>query len=223
MAVIKLGPMIADIRNSIGGTTFARNRAGHFARQRVKPVDMASERQQAVRNAVATLQNDWRTTLTATQRAGWNNLGDVGGGSNALGDRIRLTGIQCYIRTNVIMLLAGESQITDAPPVPYEIGIPTLVFSATVATGLKLDSITPALNAGDILQIQVSGKFSPTRSFFKGPWPVIAWIDSTATPPLSLTGVPPYVDGDRYFVAARLVTATGRVSVINRFELNVIA
>ena len=223
MAVIKLGAAISDIRGSIGGTTFARNRSGLFARARVKPVDDRTPRRNAVRNAVAALQNSWRATLTAVQRAGWDNLGDVAGGSNALGDKIRLTGINCYLRTNVILLLADESSIDDAPPIPYEIAMPVLVFASAVTAGVTLESITPALEVGDVLQVQLSAVYSPTRNFHKGPWPIVAWLNSTDTPPVTLSTGQPYVIGDRHFIAARLVAADGRVSAINRFQTDCVA
>lgn len=223
MAVIKLGPMISDIRGSIGGTTFARGPAGIYARGRVKPVDPSSPRQQAVRNAVAYCQAYWRSTLTQIQRDSWDHLGTVSGIQGSLGEKIRLTGAQAFIRTNAIVRLAGGTIVDAAPSVPYEIDMPVLVFLAEETAGVTLESITPALAVGDVLQIQTSAVYSPTRNFCKGPWPEIQWLDSVDEEPIALTTGTDYAIGDRFFMAARLVTALGRVTVINRYQIDVVA
>jgi len=220
MAVIKLGPMITDIRGSIGGTTFARNRSGMYARTRVKPVDPSSSRQQAVRNAVATCQDYWRSTLTQAQRDGWDNVGSVGGGVGALGDQIRLTGIQAYIRVNVIALLAGLATWDTAPALPASCLCPDLTFTLIETPGLVITAIDPVTPAGGILQIQVSGVHSATKNFYKGPWPYAHWFLTADTEPVSVAAGEPYVTADRLFVAARAVDASGRISSINRFTLN---
>jgi len=220
MAVIKLGPMITDIRGSIGGTTFARNRSGMYARTRVKPIDPSSTRQQSVRNAVAACQTAWRDTLTQAQRDGWDNVGAVGGGTGALGDQIRLTGIQAYIRVNVIVLLAGLAAFATAPALPYHTALPALTFTCVETPGLVITATTPVIAAGAALQIQVSGVYSATKNFFKGPWPYAMWFLTADTVPISIPAGEPYITADRLFVAARYVDEVGRISQVNRFTIN---
>lgn len=223
MAVIKPGPMISDIRGSINGVTFGRNRAGLFARQRVAPVQPGTEKQTNVRNAVSYLQNLWRVTLTNEERATWENLGTISGGIGALGDKIRLTGIQCFLRTNVIKRIAGHTVIITAPPVPYEISCPVLVFYSRVTAGVSLESIAPGMVEGDTLQLQISPVFSPTRNFYKGPYDHTWWRKHNGEYPFTLSTGQPYTLGDRHFITARYVDLLGRVSVINRFVKDVVA
>lgn len=212
MAVIKLGPMISDIRGSIGGTTFARNRAGIFARQRVKPVDDPSERKTAVRTGMLALQDYWRDTLTAAERATWEAQGTIQGAQGALGDKIRLTGAQAFIRTNMLMHLTGHALVDAAPTLPFGTSLPELTFTSEATTGVILTYVNPpnATQDNAALQIQVSPVFSLTRNYYKGPWPLIHFIHLATQPPQTLTTGQPYKVGDRFFLAMRFVDKVGR-------------
>jgi len=217
MAVIKPGPMISDIRGSINGVTFGRNRAGLFARQRVAPVQAPSARRTAVRNAVAYCQQYYRATLTAPQQAAWLGLGDIAGGLNALGDKIRLTGQQAFLRVNVIQRLAGNALIAAAPGPPFETSCPIPTCTVDHATGLILTAVAPALAAGDTLQVQIGNKVGTGRNFYKGPWATIEWLFTSTTFPHTLVAPAGLATGDRFHTAWRFINAVGRVSVTNYY------
>lgn len=222
MAVFKPGPAISDIRGSINGVTFGRNRAGLFMRQRVAPVQPNTPVQTLVRNFLATLQTRYRVTLTEGQRLGWDSLGTLAGGIGALGDRIRLTGQQAYIRTNSIRLRGQLATIDDAPAAPFEIPCTKIVLSGAVLVGLQLDSVLPALVAGDLLQVQISAPYSQARYFCKGPYPTYTLFHSLTVFPVVLVLPADCAVDDRFFVRARYVDLVGRVSVHQYYVENIV-
>lgn len=98
----------------MGGTTFARNRAGIYTRARVAPTQPRTDSQQANRAAFATLTQQWRT-LTTTQIAGWNSLASSVTLTDTLGHSYMPSGMQLFISCNRNLGLIGATSITEPP------------------------------------------------------------------------------------------------------------
>jgi hypothetical protein len=109
-----VSPIIADARNKIGGSVFARNRAGVYARALVAPVQPRTPSQQANRAIFASLTSAWKT-LSAANRASWNTLAPSIILKDSLGQSYMPSGLQLYISCNRNLLQAGQSQIAHAP------------------------------------------------------------------------------------------------------------
>lgn len=217
MALLILGPMVAEARGSIGGTVFSRNRAGHIARQRVKPVNPASERQETIRASIQNLQNAWRSVVTAAQRLAWEHYADGTPLQNRLGGTNRLTGLNMFMRVNVIRLNIGTTYLTDAPTTPGSAGFPLIVTDGIAATGFRIASVTPVIAAGDYLQILASGSRPQTRNFFNGPYTQTQYLDSATVFPFVVVGPAYTAAGQRYFAKGRYITDDARVSNDFRF------
>jgi len=213
MAIFRPGPMIADIRGSINGVTYLRTRAGLVARQRVSPINRQTPRQVAVRNAVAYLQEYWRTLLTPELRQPWEDLGTLGGGNNALGDHIRMTGVQMFIRTNVLLILRGYAIVTASPAPPSETSISAPTFLCTAANGLTIETLTPAIGASEHLFWQISPLLPQSRNFYKGPWEELHDMDSVSALPYTIIAPPGLAIGNRVVIRIRQMDAVGRLSV----------
>lgn len=212
MAIIKAGPIIGDIRGSIGGQTFSRNRFGAYSRQRVVPVNPSSARQNAVRVAMNQLQVNFRTLLTAAQQNAWRDYAQGTPTLNRLGDSIHLTAINMFIRANVIKLLAGEASVDDAPSTPGIAAIPTLAITGTAAGGVVVAAPDPVIATDAILQLRVSGAKPFTVNYFSSPYTATFYaLDATVFPLTIVTAAAAEI-GQRYFVKARYVLADGRVS-----------
>lgn len=212
MAIIKAGPIIGDIRGSIGGQTFSRNRFGAYSRQRVIPVNPATTRQENVRAAMSQLQERFRNTLTQAQKDGWKAYASETPLLNKLGDQILPTAINMFLRANVINLLAGNSAIDDAPSTPGIAAIPVLTFTGTAAAGISAVAPSPVLAAGDVLQYQISPAKPFSVNFFKGPFNSTVYADSGDTFPLELVPAASTSIGQRWFIQARFVAASGAAS-----------
>jgi len=68
-----LSSLIGDLRGSIGGQTYSRNKAGAFIRQRVKPVNPQTVRQQNARYRFGNMSILFQS-LTSAQKTCWENF-----------------------------------------------------------------------------------------------------------------------------------------------------
>jgi len=212
MALYRPGPILTDARGSIAGCTFSRNRSGLLIRQRVKPIDPNTPAQAQSRDRVRDLQYAWRSTLDATDRIGWSALADSVAGTNMLGSPIRLTAVNHFIAVNSLRLCQGAAILHVAPPPPATTQIPDLIFVGTTALGIKLTSITPISDPGDLIFIRMSDAHSVTRNFYKTPWPRFFHEAASITLPLSLIHPSEVVIGQRWFIQARYMSVLGRLS-----------
>jgi hypothetical protein len=107
--------LITSASGSAGGLTASHNRGGQYFRARTVPTNPSSERQQTIRERFAYLSDYWSETLTAAQRTGWSAYAPSVKLPNALGDTGSPTGQQAFMRTNLVLLEAGEPVRAAAP------------------------------------------------------------------------------------------------------------
>jgi len=160
MAIIKMGAVVTDIRNSLGGHVFSRGRSGAIMRTKVTPLNPQTTFQQASRAKLAAISTQWRG-LTEDQRIAWNNAVENFLGTNVFGDSVRPTGKNLFTGLNINLLNIDRPTITD-PPLPVSItsvditsfsgaaGIPALDFVQDGTNGSQdmLISCTAALSSG---------------------------------------------------------------------------
>lgn len=214
MGLVRLGPLVADIRGAVGGVVFARGYAGTYARNRTKPVYPGSPKQNARTALMSTLVAHWQGTLTNPERVAWNALGTHTAFRNALGDDFSPSGFNCYARTNFLLDLTGQSLVTAAPAQAITPALPATI-DYLEGTGIRITGIGAfdTSVAGQVLH-QSSLNLPQSRFFFKGPWDslgsfVIATLDSlphTFFPEASCD------QGKRNWIRFKIVAATGSIS-----------
>jgi len=170
MALIKYGPTIASASGSVGGTTFARNRAGAYIRQRSKPVVPVSARRTQINGWLGDLVAYWQTTLGASDRAKWDAAAKTTSFPNKLGDAYTPTGLNLYIRTNASLYCCAQAKLATPPinPVGPPLG-PTLTYDT--GDGVRIATIgswDPTLTGW--LLIHVSAPCRPSINYHKGPY-----------------------------------------------------
>lgn len=147
MANILFGGGIADARGSIAGTVFSKNRSGSYIRNRTKPVNPNSPRQQAVRNILGYIVNVWSQVLTPAQRAKWGTYADNVNWKNKLGETIKLTGFNHFCRCNVARQSNGYSLMDAGPDVlvlpPTDADFACTVSEATQQVTVTFDDTQP--------------------------------------------------------------------------------
>ena len=226
MALIKLGPLVADIRGSIGGTVFARNRGGAYARNRTTPLNPQSAAQVAVRAAFGVLSNNWTTVLTQDERDAWDAWAGQVPVPNAFGEDRFLSGINAYVAGNSLLSQAGAPLVTNAPTV-FAKG-PTVVGEYLIASGTDTGILTsiggfvPAAG-GVYINTYVSAPQNQGIGFFKGPFR-FANSALVTDPGVDIPEGPfplpsPVAAGQPVFIRTRIVTPDGRVggSTVGRF------
>lgn len=221
MALVKYGGGILDMRGSIGGNTYARNRYGAYARARVVPVNPNTTRQQGIRAAMSALVQRWNTTLTQPQRDGWDNYAANVDWKNKLGETQKLTGFSHYIRSGIAMDTASLG-IQDEPPSILSLpdGDPDFTVTADEASGeisVAFDDALAWLNeTGSGMSIFSGQPVKTTVNYFTGPWrhgTTLLGDDTTPlTTPQVFTPNFPVVEGQKIFCYGRILLATGRVS-----------
>lgn len=232
MALVKFGGGITQMTGSIGGTTFARNRYGNYARARTKPTNPNTAGQQIVRAALAELTVRWAQTLTAGQRTGWNQYGSIVLMKNKLGEDIILSGFNHYIRSNAIRHSQAVAPV-DAAPVIFELPAqdPTLALTASEATqqlSMVIDNTMDwATEDGALIFFFQGQPQNAQRNFFAGPWrylTAIAGIDpGGAATPVVANAVFAIAETQHLWVYARIQRADGRISTPFRADILVAA
>jgi hypothetical protein len=105
----------SEIRGSVNGVTYARNRFGLYARAKASPVQPRTPAQTERRAQLTTLSQRWRT-LDESARAEWRALADELTRSDTLGLTYRLTGLQAYLQFNLWRALLRIPIQDNAPP-----------------------------------------------------------------------------------------------------------
>jgi len=115
MALIKLGAIAQDIRGTLNGNVFARNRGGAYVRSKVSPLQPVSEASSRSRAMFKAVSQRWASELTPAQATAWNNFAAVHPFLNVFGDSITLIGVAMYQALNRRNRECGEAWIDDAP------------------------------------------------------------------------------------------------------------
>lgn len=216
MALILTGPTVAVISGSIGGTVFARNRYGNYARNRTKPVDPGSVSQNAYRTRVSNAVVAWQA-LTAAQRDMFNAKAQTTVLNNRIGQSFHPSGINLFIRTYNLLDFAGLAQVTT-PPVSPIVQDPESAFVYVADPGFTYTCDHNLLAAGCKVLIWFMYNVTNSTYFYKGPYPYssqqtpASLADDTAT--LATNAV---INADSsMFGMVRVVNADGGASHARR-------
>lgn len=114
MALLVPGAVVSVLSGKIGGTVFARNRGGAYARSYAIPTRVTSTLAQAQKAAFAAASQGY-ANLTTAQIAAWDQYGQENPVSNRIGQLITLKGQSWYVGCNTRLIVAGETPLTLPP------------------------------------------------------------------------------------------------------------
>lgn len=221
MAIIQVGPVVSDIRGSINGVTFGRNRAGLFARQRVVPVDPNTPAQVTARAIMAALAIAWRNTLSPAQRSAWNALGTTTVFKNSLGEDFNPSGIMLFVRSGALQTRAGQTILAD-PPVQAVVQLGQITMVHTAGQGIEVTSVIGTeVTSGDAIA-QKSTNLSQGISFFKGPFlQTLVWpVEDFAALPVLVVPNSALLVSRRYFIRVRVIQDDGSATAPSIFTVD---
>jgi len=227
MALIKFGGGVVGMAGKIAGTVFARNRYGQYARGWAKPVNVNTERQDAVRGLTGILAAAWRALDTAV-RDGWKDYADAVPMVNRLGETMNLSGYNHYCRSNAARMHAGLDIVDDAPTVlALAEQDPDLEVALDVQSqelDITFDETADWVGEdGAAMMVFMGLPQNPTVNFFNGPWRYAGKIEGNATTapsaPATVSCPFPVAAGQRVFVQARISRAGGRLSAPFRAQV----
>jgi len=141
-ALVKFGGGVSGMSGKLGGTVFARNKTGAYARNWVNPINPNTTSQQTVRANFADLISGWKDLSRADQQA-WETMAPQYPYTNRLGEASEYSGQQLYNHLNMNLKVIGAT-ILDAPLVPQ-------TFSTTVVSTLTMTLTAGSLTTGDLV------------------------------------------------------------------------
>ncbi len=122
-----LSQLASDIRGSIDGLTFSRNRFGRVIRAKVAPVNPSTSDQDRVRQLFGDLSHLWSTGIGEDNTSAWHTAATSTTLYDSLGQAYTPTGQNLFVGVNLIRRLIGESvtlvpQIGGSFPLLYTVG-----------------------------------------------------------------------------------------------------
>lgn len=154
MAKFSPGPAVAEIRGSIGGTTFSRSRYGAYMRMRAKPVVSHSIYATYAKARMTAATQAWQG-LTASQKASWNHWALSNPITGSLGEPQILTGHVAFVGLYVRALIATLTPLTVPPIVPAPSPLTSLTLTCDIGAGAVSAVFTPTpTGANDFLWIR---------------------------------------------------------------------
>lgn len=223
MALIKFGGGITEMRGSLAGNVYARNRFGAYSRARTKPVNPNSPRQTGARIIMMYLAEQWRESpMTDAFRLAWEVYANSVNWQNMLGETVHLTGFNMFIRGNAANIINGKA-LNYAGPTDLGLpaGDPLFQVAISAANGMTVtydDTMDWADENGAYLMIYHGEPQNPTRNFFGGPWRYSGSLGGVnGAPPPSPQGPWPSnawteIEGQKWWVRARIARSDGRLS-----------
>lgn len=115
MALIKLGGLAQDVRGSLNGMVFSRNRGGQYVRQKVSPLQPVSPWSARSRSIFKAVAQRWAQVLEPEQRQAWNAFAALHPFINVFGDSTLLSGVAFYEAANARLAQCGQAYVDDAP------------------------------------------------------------------------------------------------------------
>ena len=162
MALIKLGALAQDVRGSLNGSTFSRNKGGAYVRSKVSPVQPVSDFSANSRQAFKIASQAWASSLTATERGAWIAFAAIHPFINVFGDSINLSGIAFFQAANKRLQQLGFPMVADAPTewdvTPPGAIAPTISVDGAGNMSLLINPTTPPEVSTDIAYLFATTK-----------------------------------------------------------------
>jgi hypothetical protein len=130
MANIKYGPLVADVRGSVGGTCFSRGSGGGIVRNAPKPCNPRTPLQVALRARLAMLTAYWSKTMDQPHRDQWSDYAAGTSWSNKVGGSAIITGLAAFVRFHTTYLQWGGDIVEDGPTMVGHAGTPSFTITA---------------------------------------------------------------------------------------------
>lgn len=150
MAKFMPGPAVAEVRGSVGGTTFSRNRYGAYMRNRAKPIVKVTDYTTLAKARMITATQAWQN-LSANQRISWRQWARGNPIVGSLGQPQQLTGHAAFVGIHIRLAHVLQPPRTDPPPMPAPPPLLTLTVVPNKTLGTCEMTFTPALTAGEVI------------------------------------------------------------------------
>lgn len=224
MTKILLSPLISEARGKIGSIVFSKNRHGHYIREDKTHINVDALRAAGLIGIFRDISLYWKNILLDAERSKWNQWARNSPLTNTLGETYHITGINAFIRTNVIFrTVSGGTHTT--PPTLFGQGkrlILTqsgfIINSSTQEFIINSSTDIDGWNINlpdDYVIIYMGTAQTPGTNFFKQPYKILTWLEGDAIPPTFPFIVPmPFLVSqyEKVWVALQHLDPTGLIS-----------
>lgn len=215
--LIKFGSIVVNGRGKLGGHVYSKNRGGAYVRTLQTPSNPRTSFQQSGRAVFTQLTQGW-SSLTDSQRNGWNIGTENFTRTDVFGDTRKLSGKGLYISLNKELILVGKQTIDDCPS-PGPIVVPSEIDTVVEIASTSIDPVISveggAINYDDVV-ITTTGKVSNGTTFITNKLVVLDAGSSTSNDVglynnyIARFGEP--VAGDKIFFGVYTVNDVGQRS-----------
>ena len=173
MASVKYTAFVDIIQGKVNGTVFSKGVYGAYVRSRGKVIDVFSNTQILVRERFGSLAKLWRE-LSDSQRQMWDYLGKQITFSNRLGDSLKYTGFNTFMKLNGNLAVCDIAPNNDCPSLASALMPVSLSLEVDCTPGSEDISLNfaPVIAAGSHLIVYATGVLShgiknPNKNNFK--------------------------------------------------------
>lgn len=192
---------------AVGGSVYSRNRFGQYIRSRSVPVNPKTPLQAEIRAAILAAQARWASiAANETARLAWEEYAAAVAWVNRLGDGVKLTGQQHYLRIASALAYHGVSIASIPAPTELRLPSPDETVGGSVANGSAEIQVTFASAAdawktitGAFLLVYNGYELGPGRNYYGGPYKKLVAIAGGTPGPVS-----PYPASNRWGAAVGL-------------------
>jgi len=170
MALVKMGALAQDVRGSLAGTVFSRNRGGAYVRQKVSPCQPMSSFSSTARSVFGAQSAAWSAVLDDGQRVAWAAFAALHPWTNVFGDAIILPAVAFFQAVNARLSMAGQVTLEDVPADWSVADMGGLAVVATTTGTVFSLTVTPerALVADEKVLVYASAPLGPARALQAG-------------------------------------------------------
>jgi len=165
MAIFQPGPIVGNIRGSIGGTTFSKVASGAIARARRGPIQTTSASRGVRRNQFAALAKQWSAFSPADQNA-WRAFAAANPVPNRFGEPQILSGNAMWAYINGLPktfgFLGSGTPPADLSMAPIE--VLDIVANADPGGTITVEATDGAATINDKMVVYVSGPLGSGRT-----------------------------------------------------------
>ena len=223
---LKFGAIVTDGRGKIGGHVASKNRAGAYLRTKVTPSNPNTVAQAQARSVLGSLSQQW-STLSESQRSGWNNAVKDWGTTDIFGDIKKPSGINLFVKLNANLFSGGYPQLLD---VPEKMEVPNVMLISamfSIGTGvITFNFDNPSANGVRAL-VRATPTLSAGKSFVKSEFRVVG-VEVVNVNTFDLVGAygakfgVPLV-GANIYASVQFVFPNGQKTTEQKVKLNVVA
>lgn len=179
MTKIRLGDMITDMSGSTGGTTYAKNKGGHYRKNKSMPINANTSYQQGVRAAFGAGSQAWRA-LSDVERAAWAAAAPSYPYLDRFGESRIPSGFQLYKTLNGNLDSVSAANISTPLP-PSDVEVITFACSAFDDTTGPVVTVDPdPIPTGTCFLIEATAPYSAGITNVNSKFRIIkAWPAST--------------------------------------------